>query len=238
MELQNYKLLQDYALEEEKLRQREDRNRSMINILKRECEKTGGKTRPKTSPEKLLKKKSLQKEFTFKLPEKSKKSSSEDTQESFRYGWKVSSKSHIPEKVKELNQRRSKMLLLGNYYSMINKTTSETKLSSQRFEKQQSMTEMKHEMLSKAKELGNRNSHAWIQRRQLAANVITAEEVNRYESLMTEIQEAELHYRKCLQSRTKPSQSFSENFEKLKIEVARLKSAKTKPRQRDVNGNF
>lgn len=207
--LSNQKLL-NLSKKEVRLRTMERRNESIINVLKKECQKLGVIAKPEAHPVKQpWKLKKLRSDYTFKLPEKA----ARDPQplETFKHGWKVKSEMQIPQRVKELTEKRSKMILVGNAFSVNNKAPSETTVTGRKVSKSKSLLDTKREITLKGKEMGNRYSQNFMSRHMTS----DANPVDRYHSLMTRKTNVDKNNQKCVRSGNKPSESFSKPLQTL-----------------------
>lgn len=168
----NYQLLREFSLKDAKLRTVEKRNDSIISILKRRKEKLEKRLKPKkSSTEKFFELKQRQSAYTFKLPDV-KQQKCVQNYETFKHGWRVGSELRLPARVKELSQRRSKMIVIGNSHSLNNKTSSGSAPATCKESDKHKMSpvEMRQEMLMKSKQLGNRFSHALVNHRKASTN--------------------------------------------------------------------
>lgn len=142
MEFQNYKLYHNYSNNEAKLLSVERRQKSIINILKRECEKIAlEQDRKVQAYQKLWIRKRVAANYTLKLPKHDNKAA--NCKHELGDGGTT--------EVDERKQIREKMIAAGNSFSKMNKCAV-------RGPRKPTAVEMKKEMLTKAKELGNRYS--------------------------------------------------------------------------------
>jgi hypothetical protein len=215
------------------LRLIEKKNDKVISKLQRECEKIDEKTKPEISTDqKFWRLKQVHNEYTFKRREPTPKNVDPKSKsvENFNHGWK--SESQNSERIKELNQRRNKILLLGNFYSKNNSPKSgSTLMQNTKLSKVKNNFEMKQEMLVKAKQLGNQYSHAFTNRSIPKSTVITVAEVDRYHCLMARKREAEKYFRESLKSGEMLSEEFNEKYANVIDELCQLeKMSKLKMR--------
>lgn len=205
--LLNYQLFQKISLKDAKLRAVEMRNDSIIDILRRKKEKLAKKSKPmKSSAEKFDELKQRQSAYTFKLRDGKKQKC--EAAETFKHGWRVRSESRLPERVKELSQRRSKMIVIGNSHSLSNKT-SPRPATCRESDNRKSLVEMRQEMLIRSKQLGNRFSHAFVNRQKASTNKHKFDCNHRLMSCKLEAEQVVQHV-------NNPPELFRENYTKLK----------------------
>lgn len=208
MELQNYKLIQNYSVKDAKLRSLEKKHESIISVLKRECDKIDSKVSPY---QKFWKKKQVESNYTMKLP-KTKKKELKLT-ETFKHGWRVKNASQVPEKT----ELRSKMIAAGNFFSLSNKTPTSTV----KIQRNKSAVEVKQEMLIKAKQLGNR--YSLIFNKKSTRNSIAVDELERLQLLLGKKHEAEKFYENRKKNGKEVTEKFLGKYGKLVEEIQRLK---------------
>lgn len=216
MELQNFRLIQNYSNKDDKLRSLEKKQESIISILKRECEKLDGKSEVQVSPyQKFWKKKQVERNYTVKFPVT--KKNEVEPKETYKHGWRVKSPAiQNPERV-EKSELRSKMIVVGNFFSMSNKTSKTTV----KMQRNKSALEVKQEMLIKAKQLGNQ--YSLLFNKKFTKNSIGTAELDRFQRLLTKKREAEKFYERSRKSGNEISEKFMGRYGNLVKEIHRLK---------------
>lgn len=207
MEFQNYKLYHNYSNNEAKLLRVERRQKSIINILKRECEKIAVEADPKVQAyQKLWIRKRVAANYTLKLPKHDNKA------ENCKHELGEEETTELDEK----KQIREKMIAAGNSFSKMNKCAV-------RGPRKPSAVEMKKKMLMKAKELGNRYSMILNRRENLQKNinylVLDEFDRSRFNQLLARKREAEKFYKARKIRGHEVSDSFVSKYSRLVDEI-------------------
>lgn len=226
MDFQNFKL-KNFSLKDEKLQLIEQKQASIIGTMKRECEKLSQMKNHASSPaQKLWWKKQIQNKYTFQLPESAKSLSrilKESTlKETFKNGWKNKTESKSSPQCKEIAQRRTKMILAGNSFSLNNLRRSETPQLNKKVCQTSSMAEIKQKMIIKSRQLGNHYTQVFMQSQKSPSRFITVDELDRYHRLISKKQEIEKNHRKLMRTGAEFPVSNSMKYSKLSEEIRRL----------------
>lgn len=193
MDRRNSKLQKGRQFQDDKLRSLEKKQASVISILRLECEKLETKTRQISPAQKSWRMRQLRTEYTFKL-QRSSTASSATSDETFKYGWRVRSATKLPERTKEMSQRRSQMLQFGNFHSMNNKAASgKAAYNGLSTTKERSIASGKKEMMNKARELGNHYSKIFRKPQKSSTTFVT--ELDRYHRLLAKKKDLERRHR-------------------------------------------
>lgn len=196
MDRQNSKLQKGRQFRDDKLRSLEKKQASIISILRLECEKLEAKNRKISPTQKSWRMRQLRTEYTFKLPlaKRSTTTNSATSDETFKYGWRVSSATKLPERTKEMSQRRSQMLQFGNFHSMNNKAASgKAAYDGPSMTKERSIASDKKEMMNKARELGNHYSKIFRKPQKTLTTFVS--ELDRYHRLFAKKKDLERRHR-------------------------------------------
>lgn len=215
MEVQNYKLYQ----REGKLREMEEKEESFISILRREGDKIALNPESKLCPhQKLSRRKQVEANYTLKLPKSESKRSKIELGE---------------EKITEKKQLRIKMIAAGNSFSKKNKSL----LAPVELPKQKTSLESKQNLLTKAKELGNRYSKTLNRRDKFHRNHLKVADLNRLRGLLAKKLEAENFYEVNRKLGQKVSDAFVAKYSKVVEEIMRLETF-DESKNRFSYGNF
>jgi uncharacterized protein (DUF2132 family) len=213
MEVQNYKLFQNYSAKNIKLHSLEKKHESIISLLRRECEKSNRKSEPQlTSFQRFWKKKQVESKYTVKLTE-NQKIKVEKT-ESFKHGWLQKNVNQNLQKT----ELRSRMIEAGNFFSMNNKTSS----PSVKMQRNKSAVEVRQDMLVRAKELGNQYSLIFNKKDKLPRNSTYVDDLGRFHQLIAKKKEAEKFYGKSKKNEKQLSDLFVAKYSKMITEINRL----------------
>jgi hypothetical protein len=173
MDIQDFRLLQNYKFKEQKFESILHKQKSMLQLLRQEYEniKQNKRNEMKNSPaEKLKRKNNLRSIYTFKLPESKQKNANETKEERYRYGWCQRPLTKLPPHIQKLYQQRNQMIQLGNSYSKSNLKYPLVTKTISRASSAKTANDMKYEMLRRAKELGNHYSLRYRENHPQAVN--------------------------------------------------------------------
>ncbi|XP_070506805.1 putative leucine-rich repeat-containing protein DDB_G0290503 [Chironomus tepperi] len=217
MDVQNFRMLQNFKFKEQKVEEKLNKQKSILQKLRMEYESLKRNDEMKTtSTEKLKQKKNLRSIYTFKLPVSKQKNKTDIvTPERLRNGWIQRPLSELPLKTQNLNRQRSRMIELGNSYSDNNRRYSSTTNTTRSVRTQH---EMKREMLNRAKLLGNHYSFRFRQHHPLKVCKKSIDSYKKHEQLIKQKNEMEEIFRN---GKDVP-QIFPHKYSQLLNEIYRL----------------
>jgi hypothetical protein len=238
MDLQNFLLHHKYNKREKRLEAVTQKQARLLSILRQYANLNDTKPTKATNREKFSQLKKLHSLYTFKITanksqqqqqQQQQRSSNDEVNEKCKHGWRQRSEAVFPHHIREKSEKRNKMIMLGNTYSMHNKLPSESQNQSINGSatkpSKRSSFELKQEMLQRSRDLGNHFSSLYSRRHPNTpkSNVnVTDDDFERYERLMLKKNDAEKLYRSYVRYGRKPSDNFSLNYSRLIDEICRM----------------
>lgn len=217
MDLQNFRMLQNFKYKEQKLTETLNKQKSILHQLRMEYESLKKDKDVKTTPaDRLKQKKNLRSIYTFKLPmRKQKNKDGIETPERSRNGWIQRPLTELPHKIQSLNMQRSRMIELGNLYSENNRKCPLVTKTNRSVKTQH---EMKYDMLNRAKLLGNHYSFRFRQHHQPKVYKKSIDSYKKHEHLINQKNEMEELFR----SGVEVPQIFPQRYLHVLNEIYRL----------------
>lgn len=180
MDIQNFRAMQNFKYKEHKLNQTLKKQKSLLQSLRQKYENL--KSQPKvgtSTEEKLEQKKKLRSIYTFRLSPTKQKNVNE-VPARYHHGWLQRSLTNLPDRTQNLYMKRNQMIQLGNSYSRNNQKDPFVRRTMIRATSAKAPNEMKYEIWSRARNLGNRYSFLFRKQHQ---SIVYNKNFNLYQKL-------------------------------------------------------